>query len=173
MAIYLVTFSMSCFWSEPLRGIRVMPGRSTRVRSGQFWLWMVRRIGSGMIPLIWKTTFVFTRNFVGKFLYFLFHYSEVCVFYIFFIVKYLKYLAYFKEMSCTAQGVIFSVPGTWTSRNSRGLLVTTPSPRGRKSSPTMDSKRELLPLLYVPSTAIRGRFMNSWRPTSLSSSMIL
>jgi len=34
--------------------------------------------------------------------------------------------------------------------------VTTPEPRGRKSKPTIFSRRELLPLDCVPKTAILG-----------------
>ena len=45
----------------------------------------------------------------------------------------------------------------WTSLSSKGLRVTTPEPRGRKSSPTIFSRRELFPLDWVPSTAILGR----------------
>ena len=52
------------------------------------------------------------------------------------------------------KGLLLSV---WTSLSSRGLLVTTPDPRGRKSRPTMFSKSELFPLDWVPRTAILGK----------------
>jgi hypothetical protein len=42
-----------------------------------------------------------------------------------------------------AHGIIFSFE--WLSLSSQGLLVTTPSPLGKKSRPTMDSRTEDLP----------------------------
>ena len=42
-----------------------------------------------------------------------------------------------------AHGSILSA--AWLSLNSRGLLVTTPSPLGKKSKPTIDSSTEDLP----------------------------
>jgi len=36
-------------------------------------------------------------------------------------------------------------PGVWFRRNSSGRLVTTPSPLGKKSSPTIDSSTDDLP----------------------------
>lgn len=44
----------------------------------------------------------------------------------------------------------------WTNLSSSGRLVTTPDPLGRKSRPTMFSRSELLPLDWVPRTAILG-----------------
>jgi hypothetical protein len=49
----------------------------------------------------------------------------------------------------------------WTNLISNGLLVTTPSPLGKKSKPTTASKRELLPLDYDPKTAILGKLICS------------
>ena len=50
-------------------------------------------------------------------------------------------------------------PLTWLRRSSRGRLVTTPSPLGRKSRPTIDSSTDDLPADWDPSTAIRGKLM--------------
>ena len=47
-----------------------------------------------------------------------------------------------------------------------------PSPLGRKSNPTIDSKRELLPALYEPITTILGRLMCLSKPTSRNVSII-
>ena len=47
------------------------------------------------------------------------------------------------------------------------------SPLGRKSSPTIDSNSELLPALYEPITAIRGKSICLSSPTSLSESIIV
>jgi hypothetical protein len=63
-----------------------------------------------------------------------------------------------------------SSPCTWLRRSSHGLLVTTPSPLGRKSRPTMDSRTDDLPADYPPSIAILGSLINYYRPTSRSSS---
>lgn len=52
----------------------------------------------------------------------------------------------------------------WTSLNYKGLRVTTPEPRGKKSKPTIFSKSELLPLDWVPKTAILGREIYLSRP---------
>ena len=52
----------------------------------------------------------------------------------------------------------------WTSLNYNGLLVTTPEPRGKKSKPTMFSRRELFPLDCVPKTAILGSEIYLSRP---------
>ena len=45
----------------------------------------------------------------------------------------------------------------WTNLNSRGLLVTIPYPLGKKSYPTIDSRRDDLPADYNPTTAIQGK----------------
>jgi len=58
--------------------------------------------------------------------------------------------------------------GVYTNLNSRGLLVTTPSPLGKKSRPTIYSRRDDFPLLYVPRTVIRGREMYFDKPKSLN-----
>lgn len=71
----------------------------------------------------------------------------------------------------TAQ--ILSAPGTWTNLISRGLLVTNPSPLGKKSSPTIFSNKEDFPLDYEPTTAILGNLIYSYKPTSRNSSMTL
>ena len=68
----------------------------------------------------------------------------------------------------TAKGVVPS--SMWLRRSSSGLLVTTPSPRGKKSRPTIDSRTEDLPADCEPSTAILGRLMYCCSPQSLSSS---
>ena len=50
----------------------------------------------------------------------------------------------------------------WTIRSSRGLLVTTPDPLGRKSRPTMFSKSEDFPLDWVPASKkmyLKQRFL--------------
>lgn len=117
--------------------------------------------------LIW--TFVFSCNFISELFDHGFNFFEVSVFDVFVIIKNLNKK---RNKSNTAHGFMSSFPASWTNRISKGLLVTTPSPLGRKSSPTMDSSKELFPLLWVPKTAIRGKFMNSWSPTSRSSSII-
>ena len=49
----------------------------------------------------------------------------------------------FGTSSNFAQGSIIS--DAWLSLSSQGLRVTTPSPRGRKSKPTIDSSTDDLP----------------------------
>lgn len=61
----------------------------------------------------------------------------------------------------------------WTSLSSRGLRVTTPEPLGKKSSPTIFYSSELLPLDWVPKTAILGSEISLSSPKSLSRSIIL
>lgn len=39
------------------------------------------------------------------------------------------------------------------------IIYLNTSPRGKKSRPTIDSNKELLPALYVPRTAILGKLM--------------
>ena len=51
------------------------------------------------------------------------------------------------------------------------ILVT--SPLGKKSNPTIDSNKELFPLLYVPRTTILGSIICLSRPISLILSIIL
>lgn len=56
-----------------------------------------------------------------------------------------------------AQGLTFSLEGgIWTNLISKGLLVTTPAPLGKKSRPTTFSNKELLPEDYEPTTIILG-----------------
>ena len=76
--------------------------------------------------------------------------------------------------SKTAQG--FTLPSDSDKcirRSSRGLLVTTPEPLGRKSSPTMFSNKEDFPDDYEPTTQIRGNFMCPCKPRSLNSSTVV
>jgi len=49
----------------------------------------------------------------------------------------------FGTSSNLAHGTIYSL--VWFKRNSNGLLVTTPSPLGKKSSPTIDSNTDDFP----------------------------
>ena len=49
----------------------------------------------------------------------------------------------FGTSSNLAHGTIYSL--AWFKRNSKGLLVTTPSPLGKKSSPTIDSNTDDFP----------------------------
>ena len=77
----------------------------------------------------------------------------------------------FGTSSNLAHGIIFSFE--WLRRSSQGLLVTTPSPLGKKSRPTMDSRTEDLPADWPPSMAILGSLMCYCKPTSLSSSITL
>ena len=58
-----------------------------------------------------------------------------------------------------AHGLIFCSSGICERRISRGRLVTTPFPLGKKSKPTIDSKTEDFPEDWVPKTAIRGRLI--------------
>jgi hypothetical protein len=74
----------------------------------------------------------------------------------------------FGTSSNFAQGTIYSF--TWFRRSSRGLLVTTPSPLGKKSRPTIDSKTDDFPADYPPSIAILGSLIYCYNPTSLNSS---
>ena len=60
----------------------------------------------------------------------------------------------FGTSSNLAHGTIFSLE--WFNLSSNGLLVTTPSPRGKKSSPTIDSSTDDLPADYPPNIAILG-----------------
>ena len=50
--------------------------------------------------------------------------------------------------------------------SSNGLRVTTPSPLGKKSKPTIDSKTEDFPELCVQREYIRGNLMYSFTPQS-------
>ena len=70
-----------------------------------------------------------------------------------------------------AHGSILSTE--WFNLSSKGLLVTTPSPLGKKSKPTIDSKTDDLPADYPPNIQILGSLMYYWRPTSLNSSITL
>lgn len=69
------------------------------------------------------------------------------------------------SFSKIAYGFPYALLGSkCTKRSSRGRLVTTPEPRGRKSRPTIFSKSELFPLDCVPKTAILGREISLSRP---------
>ena len=56
----------------------------------------------------------------------------------------------------------------WHKRSSNGLLVTTPSPLGKKSNPTIDSKTDDFPEDCVPKEQIRGNWIYSFTPQSLN-----
>lgn len=126
MAIALVIYSILSGWSEPLIGIRVIPGKSTSVRSGQVWEYTLKTIGLSTIFLLVPQTLSVKNSIV--------------------LLTSLKSVNYlFGTSSNLAQGWIFSE--AWLSLNSKGLLVTTPSPRGKKSKPTMLSRTLDLPAL--------------------------
>lgn len=52
----MVTFSISSDWSVPFKGILVIPGKSTNVKSGQSFEYIVKLIGSGTIFLFLPAT---------------------------------------------------------------------------------------------------------------------
>lgn len=150
-AMARVIFSMLSGWS-PI-AIRVIPGKSIRVRSGQVCEYTYRMIGLSIIFLLAPQTLSVSPTMLSRT-------SEK-------LVNFLPLISSGK----TAKGVVPS--SVWLRRNSRGLLVTTPSPRGKKSRPTIDSRTDDLPADWPPSTAILGKLMYYWRPQSLSSSTTL
>ena len=60
-------------------------------------------------------------------------------------------------------GFTYYNPTVWTNLISKGLLVTTPSPLGKKSNPTTASSKELFPLDWDPKTAILGKLICSYK----------
>lgn len=144
LAISVVIFSTS-FW--PLMSILVIPGRSMMVRSGQSTENIFSLMGSSTmfapVPATSSVSFWMLSLTWLKSVYFLFYLS----------------------FSKIAYGFPYECLGSrWTRRSSRGRRVTTPEPLGRKSSPTMFSRRELFPLDWVPKTAILGSEIYLSRP---------
>jgi len=136
-AIPLVTFSI--LGSYPSIGILVIPGRSTIVKSGHVWEKMFKTIGLSIMFFFWPQILSVKKLIVSLTSW-----------------KLVNFL--FGTSSNLAQGSILS--DIWLSLSSSGLLVTTPSPLGRKSSPTTDSSTDDLPADWVPSTHILGSLMN-------------
>lgn len=104
----------------------MIPGKSTNVRSGHVWEYTLSTIGLSIIFLLVPQTLSVKNSIV--------------------------LLTSLKSVNCLlgtssnfAQGYIFSEE--WLSLSSKGLLVTTPSPRGKKSKPTILSKTLDLPAL--------------------------
>src|SRR5574343_466603 len=122
-------------WSPT--GILVIPGKSIKVRSGQVQEKIVKIIGSSMIFLVFPAL------------------SSVHLMIISLTSSKFVYLVSFP--SNTAYGFVDSE--IWTRRSSKGRLVQTPSLRGKKFSPTIDSRTELLPDDWAPNVTIRGRRM--------------
>ena len=126
--MYLSTMPLvicSIFSACPAIGIRVIPGKSISVRSGQVCEYTFRTMGLSTIPLLapqtlsvrpsmFSLTFYMSKNF----------YPGI-------------------SSEKIAHGFAFSFK--WFRRSSRGLLVHTPSPLGRKSRPTIVSKTEDFP----------------------------
>ena len=126
LAIALVIYSILSGWSEPVIGIRVIPGKSTKVKSGHVWEYTLSTIGLSTIFLLVPQILSVKNSIV--------------------LLTSLKSVNYLLGTSSNfAQGCIFSE--AWLSLNSKGLLVTTPSPRGKKSKPTMLSRTLDLPAL--------------------------
>ena len=149
--IVLVIYSMFSAW--PAIGMRVIPGKSIKVRSGQVCEYTFNTMGLSTIPLllpqtlsvspsIFSFTFCMSKNF----------YPGI-------------------SSEKIAQGFTFSL--RWFKRNSSGRLVQTPSPLGRKSRPTIVSRTEDFPADWPPTTAILGKLIPVLcTPTSLNSSYI-
>ena len=106
-------------------GTLVTPGKSTKVRSGQVFEYTFKTIGL-------STIFLFVLHISSV------NFSIVSLTFI----KSVNFVPFLS--SKVAQG---SPELIWHKRNSKGLRVTTPSPRGKKSSPTMDSNTDDLPEL--------------------------
>ena len=147
-AMARVIFSMLSGWSA--MAIRVIPGKSIRVRSGQVWEYTCRTMGLSMMFLLLPQSLSVRPLILSRT-------SE-------------KFVNLRPGISSGKMPYGLMSSETWLRRSSRGLLVTTPSPRGKKSRPTIDSRTEDLPALCEPRTAIRGKLIYCWRPTSLSSS---
>jgi len=137
-AIALVIYSMLSGWSEPAIGILVIPGKSTMVRSGQVCENTVNTIGLSMMFFDLPQILSVKKLMVS-----------------FTSLKLVNFL--FGTSSNLAQGSMFSV--LWFNLSSRGRLVTTPSPLGKKSRPTIDSSTEDLPADWDPNTTILGSLM--------------
>lgn len=118
--------------------ILVIPGKSMIVKSGQSFEYIVSLIGSSTIPSVDPATLLVSSII-------LWHTSEKS-----------KYLFPW-SISNTPYDFYLVLPSRWTSLNSRGLLVTTPEPLGKKSKPTIFYSSELLPEDCVPSTTILGK----------------
>ena len=101
-----------------------------------------------------------SRYFVGYLLYVGPHFSKISIFLSSSVV-----FEYSIWLSLSFPWIILEVLGSMcTNLSSRGLRVTTPDPLGKKSRPTMFSSSELLPLDWVPKTAILGREISLSRP---------
>ena len=123
-AIVLVICSMLSGWSEPCIGILVIPGRSTIVKSGHVCEYTVKTIGLSIMFLLLPQILSVKKSIVY-----------------FTSAKFVNFL--FGTSSNLAHGSMLS--GEWFNLSSRGLLVTTPSPLGKKSNPTIDSNTDDLP----------------------------
>jgi hypothetical protein len=53
---FTVISSIFSGWSDPLRGILVIPGRSTNDKSGMFLPYIVKTIGESIIPFLYPAS---------------------------------------------------------------------------------------------------------------------
>ena len=174
LTIVLVEYD-SCFkWNSDLITF-VIPGKSTNVRLRTCGLNIFKLIGSGEIPLflpvslsvsLWISSLISLKskyfsfglcknsnlNFKIRFwpwqtyLPILDHHSMLRQSH-----HLSQILATFENTKKQRQIPFVSI---WVSCKINGLLVTIPDPLGRKSLPTMCSKTEDLPLLWLPTTTI-------------------
>jgi len=145
------------------KGIRVIPGKSIKVKSGHVFEYIFSFMGIFimffLVPasLSVKSSIVFFTNSKSK--------------------NFLSFIS-----SNSAYGLIDSLYGICMSLSSKGLLVTTPfkiyficcltSPLGRQFIPIIDSSTDDFPELCVPRTTIFGKQKTSFNPISLKSSLI-
>ena len=144
LAMSFVICSMFFGWSP--MGTLVTPGKSTKVKSGQVCEYTFKTIGLSIIFLLVLQTSSVNASIVSL------TFTKS--------VNFVPFLS-----SKIAHG---SPELIWHKRNSNGLRVTTPSPRGKKSRPTIDSNTDDLPELWVPREHIRGNFIYSFTPQSRS-----
>lgn len=101
----------------------VKPGRSTNVKSNTFGLYILRLIGSLLIPLFWPATRKVSASISLRISPKSVKRLSVC-----------KNWAYSGNWGC---GASRGGRGVWINWSTRGRRVTIPCPRGRKSRPTI------------------------------------
>jgi hypothetical protein len=110
-----------------------------------------------------NNSLLFTANFVCDFIYHLSCFLKVIEFLARNFFKSTPWFCFFSKM-------VESKLSRPSCNNTLEIINFSTSPRGKKSIPTIDSNTEDFPELYVPKTAILGKLMYCYRPTSLSSS---
>ena len=108
----VVISSMLSGWSEPFTGTLVIPGKSTKLKSGTFLEYTVRIIGLSIIPLLLPASFSVNYSIFR-------HTSEKSSIFSSLLLSNIEY------------GLSAEIE--WISLSSRGLLVHIPYPLGKKS----------------------------------------